>query len=389
MRPVEREVLEKTVHCGTELNGYQSYFCPDCGAVHRIRFSCKTRLCGWCGAKANEKFADGFVRRMLPVTHRHITFTTPREMWPIFHRDPAMQQEMSQAAFRVIKKAMLLALGIMLTIGCMNVLHNYGRDLKENCHTHMIVTEGGMDKEGNWVRFTYFPFQKEGRIRFTINELWRDEVLEILRRHLPNTPWNARFIEGFRRRYPNGFYVNSPSKARIKTSKSLKRKAKYITRYVKHPVISDRRLVRYNGKEVEFWHDHPSTGERRTIVMSVMQFIKAVLNHIPEKHFRAVAYYGLYSPNFPQKVQFQAVFGYDGESVDPFLLSWKERVYLETGHHPSHCGKCGREMVLVAAVYWKNGDLNPCYYLSFQDRMAIRYPDDEMWLARARSGLAR
>jgi hypothetical protein len=46
-------------------------------------------------------------------------------------------------------------------------------------------------------------------------------------------------------------------------------------------------------------------------------------------------------------------------------------------------------MVLVAAVYWKNGGLNPCYYLSFQDRMAIRYPDDEMWLARARSGLAR
>jgi hypothetical protein len=389
MRPVEREVLKKTIHCGTEYNGYQSYFCTACEVAHHILFSCKTRLCGWCGAKANEKFADAFVRRMLPVSHRHITFTMPRELWPIFHRNAALQQELSRAAFRAVKNAVVLALGLMITLGCMNVLHNFGRDLKDNCHVHMIVTEGGSDKDGNWVRFTYFPFVKGGRIKYTLNEVWRDEVLELLRRNLPKTPGNDRFIEGFRKRYPGGFYVNSPSEARIKTSKSLKKKARYITRYVKHPVISDSRLVRYDGRMVEFWYDHPSTGVRRTVVMSVMEFISAVLRHIPEKHFRAVTYYGLYSPNFPQIVRYQSVFDSEGEPLDPFLLSWKERMYLQTGHHPDICRMCGREMVLVAAVYWKNGDLKACYHLGFQDRAAIHYPDNEMWLSRGVSRLAR
>ena len=389
MRPVEKEVLEKTVHCGTTYNGYQSYFCVACGSVHQILFSCKTKLCCWCGAKANDRFANAFVRRMLPVSHRHITFTTPRELWPIFHRDAALQQELSRAAFHAVRKAVMLALGIMITLGSMNVIHNFGRDLKDNCHVHMIVTEGGTDKDGNWVRFTYFPFEKGGRIRYTLNEVWRDAVLEVLRRNLPDTQGNARFIEGFRKRYKDGFYVNSPSESRIKTSKSLQKKARYITRYVKHPVISDGRIARYDGKEVEFWYDHPSTGRRMTVVMSVMEFIMAVLRHIPEKHFRAVTYYGLYSPNFPQRVQFQMVFDSEGDSIDPFLLGWKERVYLETGRHPNHCGRCGREMVLVAAVYWKNGDLNSCYHLGVQDRAAIHYPDDEMWLSRGVSRLAR
>ena len=72
MRLIEQETLQKALQCRKELNGYQSYFCSECEAVHRIRFSCKTGLCNICGEKVNKIFAEKFVRRMLPVTHRHI-----------------------------------------------------------------------------------------------------------------------------------------------------------------------------------------------------------------------------------------------------------------------------------------------------------------------------
>lgn len=380
MRLVEIESLQKAIQCGTEENGYQSYFCVECETVHRIRFSCKTRLCSKCGEKANETFAERFVRRMLSVTHRHIVFTIPDILWGIFHSDSKLQHGLSRGAKQSIEKTMRLYLGRDVTPGCMAVLHNFGRDLKENCHVHMIVTEGGMDETGFWHRFTYFPFEKRGRIHTTLNQIWRDEVLELLRTHLPRTQANHRFLMGLKKRYPNGFYVNGPSKSRIKTNRGLRKKAVYITRYVKHPVISDSRIMSYDGSNVELWYQHPSTGEKKTQAMPVMEFIHAVLNHLPEKGFRAVTYYGLYSPNYPQKVQFQAVFTTWGDVADPLSLDWRESAYLKTGRDPIHCPICKRKMVLVSAVYKKNGDFIVCYYLSIYDRMAIHYPDDEVWL---------
>ena len=215
-------------------------------------------------------------------------------------------------------------------------------------------------------------------------------MIFLLKKRLPDTTWNRRFVEGILKRNPNGFYVHAPSKERIKTDQGAERKAKYVTRYAKHLPMSDSRLERYDGKEVEFWCQQPSTGKKRWVVMPVLEFMRAMLSHVPEKHFRAVMYYGLYSPNYPQKkIEFQAVFNSEGTLMDPERLSWKERVYLKTGHHPGYCAICGREMVLVASVYWKNGDRLVYYRLNIQDRQAIQYPDAEMWLSRGVSRLAR
>lgn len=383
MRLVEQETLRKTLQCRTEQNGYQSYYCIQCGTVHKIRFSCKTRLCSVCGDKANEVFADKFVRRMLPVTHRLITFTVPDRLWELFHSNATFQQGLSLAAKNTLEKTMRIYLGKEITPGIMTVLHNYGRDLKKNCHTHIIATEGGIDNYGKWVPFTYLPFEKRGHIHITINEIWRDEVLEMLRTHLPRTQINHRFLIGLKKRYSNGFYVNSPSECRIKTNQSLRKKAKYITRYVKHPVISDKRITYYDGNDVKFWYQHPTSKEKRTVVMPVFEFIHAVLKHLPEKHFRAVTYYGLYSPNYPQKEEIQTVFNTEGKVVDPLNLNWKEITYLKTGKNPICCPICGRKMILVATIYWKNGDPIVCYYIPIRDRMAIKYPDDELWLINA------
>ena len=380
MRAVEQESLGKMLVCGSEENGFQSYFCAECEQVHRMTFSCKTRLCPRCGRKANERFAEKFVRRMLPVTHRHVVFTLPDVLWGIFHENVVLLKGMLKAASNALKRMMSMYVGREVVPGCMAVLHNSGRDLKSNCHDHLIVTEGGVDRDGNWVKFTYFPFEKKGGIHTTLNELWQEEILELLRTTLPRTRANALLLQELKDRYPFGFYVNAPNKNRIKTGLNLRRKAKYITRYVKHPVISDSRIIEYNGSSVKFWYDHPSTKERRIKVMDVWEFIGAVLGHLPEKNFRAVVYYGLYSPNYPQKAVFQTIFTSRGDIADPLTLGWRENAYLRTGRDPIRCTLCGCQMDLVSAVYRKNGGPIVCYYLSIYDRMAMNYPDKEMWL---------
>jgi hypothetical protein len=380
IRAVVLTVLMKTLQCGTLQNGFRSYYCPDCSEVHRIRFSCKTRLCSKCGERANEGFADRFVRRMLPVTHRHIVFTIPDRLWKMFHGDKKLLQGLSVAVNKTIMQTMELYVGRKIVAACMAVIHTFGRDLKVNCHIHALVTEGGLDRFGRWVRFTYFPFEKKGRIHKTMNEIWRDNVLELLAEHLPDTKYNRIFLQGFRDRYHEGFYIYGPAKNRIKSNRSLRKKAKYITRYVKHPVISDSRITRYDGTEVEFWYEKPSTRERHYVVMPVMDFICAVLMHVPEKNFRAVMYYGLYSPNYPQKEEYQAVFSILGDAADPLKLNWREDSYLRTGRDPLRCKRCGGELLLVSVVYRKDRRFVVCYYLTMDDRMPLQYPGDELEL---------
>jgi len=268
--------------------------------------------------------------------------------------------------------------------GAMCVLHNFGRDLKENCHIHMLVTEGGLYL-GEWVQFTYFPFMKQGYIHTTVNEVWRDNVLEILSNTLEATEINKRFIEGFKRRYPKGFYVHGDKESRVKCNRSAYGKAKYITRYVKHPPISDSRIVSYDDKSVTFWYDRPSTMKRSYLTMPTMDFIKNVLIHLPEKGFNMIVYYGLYSPRYIPKAKVQTIFPIADSSskpvIDPKSLSWRQKMIMQNGVDPLCCHRCNREMVFVCLVCKGRDGFSIIHKLIKEDEWAIDYPGEAEFIA--------
>lgn len=380
LRLIELISIQKMLLCGDKKLGYRSFYCVNCGIVKKIPFSCKTKLCSRCGHIANERFAINFTKRMLPFTHRHIIFTIPNILWNIFHERVDLQKQLLKNAYKSIKEIMSFYNKTEVIPGAMAVLHTFGRDLKENCHIHIIVTEGGYTRLNMWRKFTFFPFEKRGKITITLKEVWRDNVLESLRLSLPRTRGNYRFIEGIRDRNPEGFYVYSPSENRIKTNQKAHNKAKYITRYVKHPVISDRRIIYYDGNIVKFWYDYPTTGERKIISMGVLEFINRVLNHIPEKYVHQVVYYGLYSAIYSNQVQTRYIFSPSGEIVDPEKLSWRERVILETGKDPQICERCNMELLFICIVSKTANGYKVYYKIGIEDIMAIGYPNEEMWL---------
>lgn len=373
------QTLLQVLQCHTGKLGYNSYFCVECRKVVKVSFTCKKRLCPSCSQWANQKFALGLVQRMLPVTHRHITFAIPSTLWKIFHKDPQMQKMLLQRAHLTVKQTMELYLGGNVMVGALCVIHNFGRDLKKNCHIHMIVTEGCL-RNGEWMRFTFFPFEKRGKIHTTINEIWQDNVLDILRQTLPRTKNNRRFIDGLKIRYPNGFYVHGPSSNRIKTNKTAYNKAKYITRYVRHPPISDSRIQSYDGQIVTFWYEKPSTGKRYHIPLPVLEFIYRVVMHTPKKGFHVVVPYGLYSARYIPKAEVQNVFTQDGKIVDPKELTWRETMILQNGWDPLVCECCCKEMVHVCTVFKRRDKFKVRYHLFVDDLIAINYPDDEQWL---------
>jgi len=314
---------------------------------------------------------------MINVTHRHITFTIPDLLWQYYLERPKLQQDLMRMAYKSVKDVMELYLHVSVTPGCMEVIHTSGRDLKINFHIHMLATEGGMTKLGKWIRFTYFPFEKRGKIFKTLNEIWMDNVVESLKKHLRNKIVLTGLIEELYSRYPEGFYVNGPSKNRIKSNRKAKTKADYITRYVRHPIISDSRIESYDGETVIFWYNYPTTNEKRYVKMDVLDFIDRIILHIPSKNFRMVIYYGLYSPHYPQKEKVQLIFNIDGRTINPKDLDWRNKSYIKYGRDPLICRDCRCEMICICVVI-KRRDIYRIYCnLGFDDLIAIGYYENE------------
>ena len=130
LSPYVISVLLAVMNCGTNRNGYRSFFCDHCHSIKRVPFSCKKRLCPSCSQWANHRFANNFAQRMLPVTHRHLTMTVPRMLWSMIHDDPDKQRALVQASYATIQQIMQIYLKVEVRPGALCVLHNYGRDLK-------------------------------------------------------------------------------------------------------------------------------------------------------------------------------------------------------------------------------------------------------------------
>lgn len=71
---------------------------------------------------------------------------------------------------------------------------------------------------------------------------------------------------------------------------------KYIGRYTKRPVIAEARIISCSNRWVIFkFKDYAQGGKTSIKKMGLFIFIRNLTQHIPDKHFRVVRGYGLFS----------------------------------------------------------------------------------------------
>ena len=331
--------VEKMLACGDASQGFATYICLKCGATVRVCFSCKSRVCSSCGKVYADEWAQQLTSRLFNVTHRHITFTVPAELWPILEATPAWRKELFGAANRTLRKVLNAEPGIVM------VLHPYGKDLKVNYHLHVLVTEGGLNAAGAWENQ---PFLNYAALR----KIWQYECLSALRIVMPRNLETARLIDRLFVTYRKGFYVHA--KPRVEEGQGISR---YIGRYIRHPAIADARIVGYNGEQVTFFYeDHD--GVRHEQTWPVLAFIHGVVRHIPPKHFKMVHYFGLYAPR--KAAQVQALLQQLGQMLGRVVrrLDWRARIERDFGRDPLQCPRCGAaDMELYSLTFRWQGQL--------------------------------
>jgi len=274
---VEIEEVEKMLSCK------QSCFvcyCKRCNNYEIVQLGCNSRLCSCCGKRYTDQWADRLANKVAKnIIHRHFTFSLPIELREPIKQNRYLQKIISDSAYQTIKKMFSHSLRRNVIPGVIGVVHPFGKSLIFNPHVHCIVTEGGYDNQGKFISLgqyiSYDAFHKK----------WQYEVLTALKKYLPE-----ELIDYLFRKYPNGFAAYLKPE-RILSSKRL---AQYIGRYVRHPAIANSRITAYNGEAVRFYYkDHQKQIYYKILLAE--NFISAIIQHIPEKNFRLVRYYGAYS----------------------------------------------------------------------------------------------
>jgi len=288
VRAVEVAEVGKMLRCHERERGFAWYVCPSCGESSTVTFGCNSRLCSGCGKPHADRWAASLRKSILPLPHRHLTFTLPAEARPLLRRHrELLMKAMMDATILTLDEALDETIHGRpgKRCGAIAVLHPFGRDLEFKPHVHVICLEGAFDGK-RFVQKTFFPM---GLFRKT----WQYHVLTRFRNALKQTDREGlQTVEAMFRDHPDGFYVHVTKETRIENPDKVIR---YVGRYVRHPAIAESRLVGYDGTNVTFqWTEHDA-GALRSRTLPVDAFIEALIQHVPERHFKMIRYYGVYS----------------------------------------------------------------------------------------------
>ena len=338
-RQTELENISKMIHCGDPSYGGAFYACPDCGELKYVPFRCKSRFCPTCGNMYNLQRSFTMSCKLISCIHRHCVFTIPEELRPYFLEDRSLLDclfhSVRDVVFRMFYKDNKSE---SFTPGFILVLHTFGRDLKWNPHIHALISEGGAGNHSVWRPFKHFKYSF---LRFAFRKVLLEQLTIKIGKHF------TKVKNEIYKNHADGFYVRAkPNLCDPNTT------IKYISRYLGRPVIATSRIDKYDGDFVTFHYTRHEDDETVTECIPAMDFIKRLIVHIPEKHFKMLRYYGLYARQHKHSQKLRKCISPEKKRYLRSIMDWRNSILLSFGYDPLKCPKCGTSM-LVLEVYYK------------------------------------
>ena len=127
--------------------------------------------------------------------------------------------------------------------------------------------------------------------------------------------------------------------------------AKYIGRYLGRPVIATSRIDQYNGDTVTFHYNRHEDEQYVEETLPVMDFIKRLIRHIPEKHFKMIRYGGLYARHRKIDSKLHRVISKEKHRIYRSFTQWRTAILLSFGYDPLYCPECNHKMEFLELYY--------------------------------------
>lgn len=335
----------KLMRCKDENYGHILYECPDCGEQKRVPFTCKSRLCTSCGKIKTDEWQNEIKETLYNIRHRHVVFTVPEELRDIFRRDRKLLKDLMDKAgqlmvsyFNIKRKTKKWIPGVVC------VLHTFGRDLKWNPHVHVLVTEGVIVNDLEWKDINFVRYEN-------LRNSWKYLLLKLITDKHKDKETRA-IVNKIYRKTEKGFYVYA--RPNLMSPSAV---ARYIGRYVSRPAIAENRIIDYDGKRVTFWYERHEDNKRVEETLEAEEFIGKLLMHVPDRQFKMVRYYGVYSRRSKKKAKQIMKSKNKVMKKSNIAKTFEDRIKKAFGVEIFKCSNCGSKMIFKDIWYHKCGSL--------------------------------
>jgi hypothetical protein len=277
-----RRAVQAILTCRTRALGGEVYRCANCRRDHFVYHSCNHRACPQCGhANASEWIARQRLK-LLPVPYYLITFTVPEGLraWLRSHQKAgyaALLQQSAGSLQDVARRAKYLG----AELGCLSVLHTWGRQLQYHPHVHCVVPAGGLRADGlRWCRPRSPDFFLP---QIVLAARFRNRLKTALQgqadvQQIPALAWRQNWVVDVQ---PVG---------------SGETALKYLSAYVYHTALGAQRIVDDVDGRITFNYKDSQDQRWQTRCVSAQEFLRRFLQHVLPKGFQRVRYYGWLSP---------------------------------------------------------------------------------------------
>jgi len=324
--------------CRTEKLGGHAEYCEN-GHLHGVWYnSCRHRSCPQCQQLAKAQWLENTQNILLDCPHHHVIFTIAHELNDLWRYNRALMMDLFfQSVQETLKAFSSDPKYLGATPGILSALHTWGRNLALHCHIHVLISHGGLNRQGEWVdpkKKILFPqaavmrkfrgcYLDKIRKNLEANQLVLPEGSDATHyRNLLNRLGRKKWTVHFCNRYVQGKGV-----------------VKYLARYVKGGAFNNQQIKSVKQGRVGFLYKSHQTGCYERLNLSVKGFVQRVVEHLLPARKLGVRYSGLYSPSCRQSLnQARGCLGQEAvESKEP--LHWSTWL-LALGHDRvcSHCG---------------------------------------------------
>jgi hypothetical protein len=296
------KVMSAIENCRTAALGGHVARCQDCAYTTIAYNSCRNRHCPKCQGAAAREWMAAREAELLPVPYFHVVFTLPSAIGDIAYQNKAVIYNL---LFKVAAETMRTIAAdpahLGARIGITAVLHTWGSAMMHHPHVHMIVSGGGISRDGSrWVscrRRFLLPVR-------VLSELFRGLMLEkLLTAHaagklqffgshaaLTERKAFAAYLAPLRRRKWHVY-----CKAPFAGPEAV---LAYLSRYTHRVAISNSRLIAFDRNGVTFkYKDYRADGSARSKRMTLTphEFIRRFLIHVLPKGFHRIRHFGLFA----------------------------------------------------------------------------------------------
>lgn len=346
LRDIEVESVTKMLACGTSIMGVKHYACAndDCYHVKYLPNTCHGRACPSCGKKATDQWIADQHHRLPDCPWQHLVFTLPDTLWPLFFHNRELLDALCRLA---VDNLLYAARSRGLDIGVFCAIHTYGRRLNWHPHIHVSVTLGGIDQSGVWKDLSFHKSPLRKRWMWNVRQYLLSHWAHIAPLDIPHLQHENDWRHWVLNTGGQHWHIHLSKK-----TANGRKTVNYLGRYLKKPPISGSRLAHYtSAATLSFTYLDHRTQTYQHETLSQEEMVRRVIQHIPQKHFRMIRYFGFLAnrvcgKKLPQvyealrmKVVGKAPKLYYAQMLKGFL-----------NIDPFSCLLCGARMVYTGAV---------------------------------------